>query len=284
MQRATQQNKSKTLLSFEAKYIHDNDCWIWIAGTTNAGKPVFNYNNNAHRAHRFAYEAWIGPIHNHSLIHNCNNNLCVNPFHLSKIPTAKITRKSLSKQELQPFRTNNIIPNDYKLIHTIPSISQYKQKVPFIWTKLTSTFVSIIQTKPNNFYQVDNWRKNITITPIIINNMNTTRQTQIGYNIQYTKVADLSQNTINTIIKYWTFDKPLSIFMAIHNLPSPPWHFQPNINTLSVLGPIFFFNNNYTNKKTKTILALNNRVNKSTIKPIRADFTEFVGLEEENKV
>jgi len=70
---------------FNIKYIVDPDtgCWNWTAGYSNSGYGHFMINKKMVKAHRFAYEHYVGPLDKDLMIcHNCNNPKCCNPNHL----------------------------------------------------------------------------------------------------------------------------------------------------------------------------------------------------------
>lgn len=61
-----------------------NECWEWQGHVDANGYGVLNRGGKTHRAHRFVYEALVGPIPAGLLLmHSCDNPPCVNPNHLS---------------------------------------------------------------------------------------------------------------------------------------------------------------------------------------------------------
>lgn len=60
----------------------DNECWNWEGGKTGGYGEMF-IKGVQYRAHRISYILKYGQIPNDKMVlHNCDNPLCVNPFHL----------------------------------------------------------------------------------------------------------------------------------------------------------------------------------------------------------
>ena len=80
---------------FNAKVRKDpNGCWIWIAAKDRYGYGVFMPDARRTgkrflaRAHRWAYEHFVGPLDGRHLHHKCETRACVNPAHLDAVSQA----------------------------------------------------------------------------------------------------------------------------------------------------------------------------------------------------
>ena len=61
-------------------------CWMWVAACTRGGYGHFQLGGRWVRAHRFSYEALVGPIPPGLQIdHLCRVRACVNPAHLEPV-------------------------------------------------------------------------------------------------------------------------------------------------------------------------------------------------------
>ncbi len=78
----------KVVERFLAKVRVDEDtgCWVWTASLNSYGYGQFAINLRPYRAHRLAYEHWVGPIPDEpELDHLCRNRACCNPEHLEAV-------------------------------------------------------------------------------------------------------------------------------------------------------------------------------------------------------
>lgn len=69
-------------------------CWVWGGRLSKKGYGVFRDEGRDVRAHRWSWEALVGPIPaGLALDHLCRNHPCVNPDHLEPVTWAENTRR-----------------------------------------------------------------------------------------------------------------------------------------------------------------------------------------------
>jgi hypothetical protein len=69
---------------FWRKVRKTKNCWVWTGKTVAKRRYGIIRNNKCFQyAHRVAYELLVGPIpEDLCVLHRCDNQVCVNPFHL----------------------------------------------------------------------------------------------------------------------------------------------------------------------------------------------------------
>lgn len=84
---------------FEAKYIPEPNtgCWLWTASKLPQGYGQFFAAGRRQLAHRWAYEAAVGPVpEGLELDHLCRTRQCVNPQHLEPVTGRENRRRGMS--------------------------------------------------------------------------------------------------------------------------------------------------------------------------------------------
>ena len=68
---------------FWSKVNKNKSCWEWIGAKFSSGYGVIRVSGKSKRSHRVSYELNVGPIpEGMSVLHKCDNPVCVNPVHL----------------------------------------------------------------------------------------------------------------------------------------------------------------------------------------------------------
>lgn len=73
-------------------------CWEWTGGQNGKGYGQFRTpTKSSAKAHRVAYEYFVGPIEDGMVLdHLCRNRCCVRPDHLEPVTSAENTRRGMS--------------------------------------------------------------------------------------------------------------------------------------------------------------------------------------------
>lgn len=88
-------------LSFAGWAVSEAGCWDFRGRLDPDGYGVITKERAPYRAHRAAYESWVGPIPSGHLIrHTCDNRRCINPEHLLTGSPRDNTRDAQERKRL----------------------------------------------------------------------------------------------------------------------------------------------------------------------------------------
>lgn len=74
-------------------FLTDDGCWIWLGSRGRGGYAQFNDGTTMRRAHRWAYEYFVGAIPaGLDIDHLCRHRDCVNPEHLEPVTRSENLR------------------------------------------------------------------------------------------------------------------------------------------------------------------------------------------------
>jgi len=121
------------ILRFNKKYIVDDEtgCWEWQGALDKDGYGVIKIKGKMIKAHRFAYETFIGPLIEGLVIcHNCNHPKCVNFNHLRQDTASSnmIDRVHQQKHPKQILTVEEVIEIKKALQHPYRGIQRFLAK------------------------------------------------------------------------------------------------------------------------------------------------------------
>lgn len=107
---ATHVASLRTLLRFLASFTEDADgCWLWTRTTNRKGYGQFRSSGRTVRAHRVAYELFVGPLEGSLHIdHLCRRRACVNPMHLEAVTPTENTWRALAVRRTNPSEVSQL--------------------------------------------------------------------------------------------------------------------------------------------------------------------------------
>lgn len=86
-------------MRFLLKVRHDGECLIWTDFLHRRGYGSFLADGVTWKAHRWAYQRWVGPIPNGLTIdHLCCNKACVRLDHLEPVTNSENTRRAMERR------------------------------------------------------------------------------------------------------------------------------------------------------------------------------------------
>jgi hypothetical protein len=111
--RATRPLKERLLAFVERD---PSGCWLWTACKSERGYGRIGVGGKALRAHRVAYEIFVGPIPDGlCLDHLCRNTSCVNPEHLEPVTCKVNVQRGMAgqnKREAAKARTHCLLGHE----------------------------------------------------------------------------------------------------------------------------------------------------------------------------
>lgn len=98
----------------EAKIVRTETCWFWTAYRDRKGYGTIGVRGKVRKAHRVAYELYVGPIPDGLTIdHLCRVRHCVNPAHLEPVPMSVNTLRGESDAAKAARRTHCLYGHPY---------------------------------------------------------------------------------------------------------------------------------------------------------------------------
>ena len=117
-------------LSIEERLLHylpdrpENECWLWQGSTNGRGYGVFTVDKKQYRAHRAAYEEWVGPIPegltiDHVVARGCTSTLCCNPAHLEPVTAGENSLRGNCPRALNARKEKCLRGHEFDLVRVV---------------------------------------------------------------------------------------------------------------------------------------------------------------------
>jgi hypothetical protein len=101
------EEQAKSFLLKNRSVDHKTGCWLWTAGKAHYGYGRFRWRGPQRRAHRVAYELFVGEIPDGLFVcHHCDNPPCFNPKHLYLGTQAENMRDAKKRGRMRGRRSN----------------------------------------------------------------------------------------------------------------------------------------------------------------------------------
>lgn len=101
------------------------DCWLWTGRISRDGYGRIGFHGRPHaRAHRVAYELYVGAVENGQVLHRCDVRACVRPEHLYLGTHAENMRDRESKGRGCKTSNATLTEVDVRAIRAIRGMTQ----------------------------------------------------------------------------------------------------------------------------------------------------------------
>lgn len=110
---------AEDMARFLAKVDKTESCWLWTAFCDKHGYAKFSVGGRTRRAHRFAFERFVGPIpEGYEIDHLCRNRSCVNPAHMEAVTPRVNGYRSFSPMGVNHRKTHCPYGHPYDAANT----------------------------------------------------------------------------------------------------------------------------------------------------------------------